>query len=200
VLADLGSSLGVAVDRAGDLGAVFGRGAPVVLEIGSGMGEATTVMAAADPDRDYLAVEVHRPGLANLLAGVAAAGLANVRVVEGDALDLLRGLDPGALDAVHAFFPDPWPKARHHKRRLVQPAHAALIASRLRPGGTLHLATDHAAYAEHMLTTLTAEPRLSNVYSSWAPRLAARPVTKFERRGLDAGRVVFDLTFRRTPA
>ncbi|MBF9130834.1 tRNA (guanosine(46)-N7)-methyltransferase TrmB [Plantactinospora sp. S1510] len=181
-----------------DLVALFGRRAPVVLEIGSGMGDATAAMAAADPGRDYLAVEVHTPGIANLLALTERHGLTNVRIARGDALDLVRYLlPPDALDAVHAFFPDPWPKPRHHKRRLIQPEHVALLRSRLVPGGTLHCATDWAEYAESMLQTLTADPGLVNPYADYALRPAHRPVTKFERRGTAAGRRIFDLIFHR---
>jgi len=181
-----------------DVAGLFGRHARLVLEIGSGMGEATVEMAAADPGRDYLAVEVYLPGIASLLAEVAARGLTNVRLARGDALDLLRHqLAPGSLDAVHAFFPDPWPKARHHKRRLVQPAHVELLGSRLASGGTLHCATDCAAYAEAMLETLGADHRWRNAYDGFAPRPAHRPPTKFERQGVEAGRTVFDLVFRR---
>ncbi|WP_431920944.1 tRNA (guanosine(46)-N7)-methyltransferase TrmB [Micromonospora wenchangensis] len=181
------------VDPAG----FFGRGAPVVLEIGSGMGDATAAMAAADPDRDYLAVEVHTPGIANLLDLVQRHGLGNVRVAQGDALDLVRAMPQRCLDAVHVFFPDPWPKSRHHKRRIIQPEHVALLRSRLAGGGTLHCATDWAEYAESMRSTLTADPELVDVHGGYAPRPAHRPVTKFERRALTAGREVFDLVHRR---
>ncbi|WP_370517072.1 tRNA (guanosine(46)-N7)-methyltransferase TrmB [Micromonospora sp. HM134] len=181
------------VDPAG----FFGRGAPVVLEIGSGMGDATAAMAAADPDRDYLAVEVHTPGIANLLDLVQRHGLGNVRVAQGDALDLVRAMPEGCLDAVHVFFPDPWPKSRHHKRRIIQPEHVALLRSRLVGGGTLHCATDWAEYAGSMRSTLTADPELVDVHGGYAPRPAHRPVTKFERRALTAGRPVFDLVHRR---
>lgn len=181
-----------------DLVALFGRRAPVVLEIGSGMGDATAAMAAADPARDYLAVEVHTPGIANLLALTEQHGLSNVRVARGDALDLLRHLlPPDRLDAVHVFFPDPWPKPRHHKRRLIRPAHVALLRSRLVSGGTLHCATDWAEYAGAMLATLTADPDLVNASAGYAARPAYRPVTKFERRGIAAGRPIFDLIFNR---
>ncbi|WP_192772295.1 tRNA (guanosine(46)-N7)-methyltransferase TrmB [Plantactinospora soyae] len=181
-----------------DLVALFGRRAPVVLEIGSGMGDATATMASADPDRDYLAVEVHTPGIANLLALTERHGLTNVRIARGDALDLVRYLlPPDTLDAVHAFFPDPWPKPRHHKRRLIQPSHVALLRSRLVSGGTLHCATDWAEYAESMLGTLNADPGLVNRYADYAPRPAYRPVTKFERRGTVAGRPILDLIFHR---
>ncbi|BCL16716.1 tRNA (guanosine(46)-N7)-methyltransferase TrmB [Micromonospora sagamiensis] len=180
-----------------DLADLFGRRAPVVLEIGSGMGDATAAMAAADPDRDYLAVEVHTPGIANLLALVERHGLGNVRVADGDALELARRLPEGTLDAVHAYFPDPWPKARHHKRRLVQPAHVALLRSRLVPGGTLHCATDWAEYAAAMRETLDADPELVDTRPGDTTRPAHRPVTKFERRALLAGRPVTDLVYRR---
>jgi tRNA (guanine-N7-)-methyltransferase len=195
-LTDLGPRLMVAPE--GDpleLSAVFGRVAPVVLEIGSGMGEATAAMAEADRDRDYLAVEVHRPGVANLLALVDQAELTNVRVVEGDALDLLRQRIHGPqLAAVHIFFPDPWPKTRHHKRRLISPSTVALLRSRLRLGGTIHCATDHEGYAESMLDVLSVDPGLSNVYESYADR-GARPITKFEQRAAGG---VYELLFART--
>ncbi|MDM7830323.1 tRNA (guanosine(46)-N7)-methyltransferase TrmB [Cellulomonas edaphi] len=179
-----------------DTVALFGRAAPVVLEIGSGMGETTAAMAAADPDRDYLALEAHLPGIASLLGLVDAAGLTNVRVGHGDALDLVRrALAPGSLDAVHVFFPDPWPKSRHHKRRLVQPAHVELLRSRLRLGGTLHCATDWPQYAEQMRDVLAADPDLDS--SGLVDRPAHRPVTKFEQRGLDLGHPVHDVIARR---
>jgi tRNA (guanine-N7-)-methyltransferase len=187
---------GVAVEHVDPAGA-FGRRAPLVLEIGSGMGEATVAMAAADPGRDYLAVEVHTPGIANLLARVEEHGLTNVRVVDGDALDLLRRTPPATLDAIHAFFPDPWPKPRHHKRRLIQPDHVALMRSRLVRGGALHCATDWAPYAEAMLATLDADAELVNAFDGPAPRPAHRPRTKFEQRGIDAGREIVDLIFHR---
>ncbi|RLK22426.1 tRNA (guanine-N7-)-methyltransferase [Micromonospora sp. M71_S20] len=180
-----------------DLAGLFGRRAPLVLEIGSGMGDTTAEMAAADPGRDYLAVEVHTPGIANLLDLVDRHGLRNVRVAQGDALDLVAGLPEASLDAVHVFFPDPWPKSRHHKRRIIQPAHVALLRSRLTPNGTLHCATDWAEYAEAMRQTLDADPGLVDAHDGFAPRPAHRPVTKFERRALRAGRPIFDLIHRR---
>jgi tRNA (guanine-N7-)-methyltransferase len=176
---------------------LFGRDAPTVLEIGFGMGDTTAAMAAADPDRDYLAVEVHTPGIGNLLSLIGERGLTNVRVAHGDAMELVRQLPAGGLDAVHAFFPDPWPKARHHKRRLIQPANVALLRERLRVGGTLHCATDWAHYAEAMAETLEADPGLANPYDGFAPRPAHRPETKFERRGVSSGRAIFDLIYRR---
>ena len=181
-----------------DTVALFGRSAPLVLEIGSGMGETTAAMAAADPARDYLAVEAHLPGVAHLLGLIDRGGLTNVRIAHGDALDLVRtALPEESLDAVHVFFPDPWPKARHHKRRLVQPSHVALLRSRLHVGGTLHCATDWVDYADAMLEALTADPYLENTATDFAPRPVHRPVTKFERRGLDLGHEVRDLVFRR---
>ncbi|WP_191843654.1 tRNA (guanosine(46)-N7)-methyltransferase TrmB [Catellatospora chokoriensis] len=182
-----------------DTAALFGRQAPLVLEIGSGMGDATVAMAAADPGRDYLAVEVFPPGLGNLLAVVEERGLANVRVAQGDALHLLRHmLAPDSLDAVHVYFPDPWPKARHHKRRLIQPDNVALLRSRLAVGGVLHCATDWADYAGQMAEVLDAADGLANLHDGFAPRPAHRPVTKFEQRGIAAGRQIFDLLYRRT--
>ncbi len=178
----------------------FIPGEPVdVLEIGSGMGEATVAMAAADPGRRYLAVEIHTPGVANLLAMTEERGLSNLRVVSVDALELLRrDIPPASLDAVHVFFPDPWPKARHHKRRLIQPAHVTLLRDRLRAGGVLHCATDDAGYAEAMLATLDADPALRNMFDGFAPRPAHRPQTKFEQRALRDGRQAFDLMYART--
>jgi tRNA (guanine-N7-)-methyltransferase len=190
---------GVAVDGAPlDPAGLFGRRAPLVLEIGSGMGDATAAMAAADPGRDYLGVDVHTPGIANLLALVEARGLTNVRVAQGDALELIRHmLPPAGLAAVHVFFPDPWPKLKHHKRRLIQPAHLPTLRAALEPGGVLHCATDWAPYAEAMLAALSADPELVNAHDGFAPRPAYRPLTRFERRGVRAGRRIFDLVFRR---
>ena len=183
--------------RYGFLGSFAGTVRPLVLEIGSGMGEAAVAMAAADPGRDYLAVEIHTPGIANLLAMLEERDLPNVRVVEGDALELLRDeIAPGRLDAIHVFFPDPWPKVRHRKRRLVQSSHVALLASRLRPGGVLHCATDDAGYAAAMLSTLSSSI-LENCFETFATRPTSRPCTKFEQRALVSGRDVFDLVFRR---
>ena len=201
-LARLWPEGGYDIDPAGtplDPVALFGRSAPLVLEIGCGMGEATAAMAAADPDRDYLAADVHTPGLANLLALAERNALGNVRAARGDAVELLRDLmKPGSLDAVHVFFPDPWPKARHHKRRIVRPEVVALIRERLVPGGLLHCATDWPPYAEQMLEVLGADPGLRNAHDGYAPRPAGRPVTKFERRALTAGREIADLVFART--
>lgn len=182
-----------------DPAALFGRQARLVLEIGCGMGDAAAAMAAADPGRDYLGVDVHTPGLANLLALAERDGLGNVRAARGDAVELLRDLmKSGSLDAVHVFFPDPWPKAKHHKRRIVRPDVVALIRERLVPGGVLHCATDWAPYAEQMLEVLSLDPGLRNRYEGYAPRPASRPVTRFERRALAAGRDIYDLIFTRS--
>ncbi|WP_433791238.1 tRNA (guanosine(46)-N7)-methyltransferase TrmB [Actinoplanes sp. CA-252034] len=176
-----------------DLVELFGRDVPVVLEIGFGMGDATAAMAAADRGRGYLGVEVHTPGIGNLLALAGELGLDNVRVAHGDAMQLVHQLRPGSLDAVHVFFPDPWPKARHHKRRLVQPSNVALLRERLRPGGVLHCATDWPEYAEAMAETLDADPGLRRL-----PAMPhGRPETKFERRGAEAGRPITDLRYER---
>jgi tRNA (guanine-N7-)-methyltransferase len=176
-----------------DLAGLFGRTAPRVLEIGFGMGDSTAAMAAADPGRDYLAIEVHTPGIGNLLALVGELGLTNVRVAHGDAMELVHRLAPDSLDAIHVFFPDPWPKARHHKRRLIQPANVVLLRRLLRPGGVLHCATDWPDYAEAMAETLAADPGLRQVVDGVPPR----PATKFERRGTEAGRPIADLLYRR---
>lgn len=177
-----------------DLPALFGRRAGVVLEVGFGMGEATAAMARAEPDRDLLAVDVHVPGAGALLREVEASGLTNVRVVLGDARRLLADLLPeDGLDEVRVFFPDPWPKPRHHKRRLVTPGFLRLAATRLRPGGRLHLATDWADYAERMLADVAAEPLLDNPFDGFAPRPAGRPLTRFERQGTARGHRVADL-------
>jgi tRNA (guanine-N7-)-methyltransferase len=185
--------LGLAVDGAPlDLAGLFGRPAPVVLEIGFGMGEATVLMAAAQPEVDLLAVDVHTPGQGNLLRLVDGAGLTNVRVADGDATVLLRESLPSAsLAAVRVFFPDPWPKARHVKRRLVDAAFADLVADRLADDGVLHVATDIPAYAEQVAAVLAAEPRLTTTDPPW------RPTTRFERRGAEAGRPATDLAARR---
>ena len=196
-LSRLGPAYGVP-DGPLDPVALFGRRAPLVLEIGSGMGETTVAMAAADPDRDYLAVEVHTAGVANLLVLLESSELDNVRVVHGDAMAMARDrLAPASLDAIHVFFPDPWPKARHHKRRLIQPDHVRLLTDRLVPGGLLHCATDDAGYAGQMLAVLGGEAGLANVHTGFAPRPAHRPDTRYEERGRAAGQASFDLLFRR---
>ena len=178
--------------------ALFGRSAPLVLEIGSGMGETTAAIAKAHPDTDYIAVEVHLPGVGSLLKLADEGNLANLRVIRHDAVDVLEKMVPsGSLAGLHIFFPDPWPKKRHHKRRLIQSAFVALAASRLVPGGYIHLATDWEPYAEHMLEVLAAESSLQNTAGAYATRPAYRPQTKFEARGLKLGHGVRDLVFRR---
>lgn len=181
-----------------DLDAVYGRRAPRVLEIGFGMGEALAELAQANPERDFLGLEVHTPGVGNLLKLVDANGLTNVRVISHDAVEVLTHMiPPDSFDGVHIFFPDPWPKKRHHKRRLIQPAFVQLLASRLRPGGYLHLATDWVEYAAQMLAVASAEPALANTVADYAPRPASRPHTKFEERGIRLGHEVRDLLFRK---
>jgi tRNA (guanine-N7-)-methyltransferase len=177
----------------------FGRSAPVLLEIGSGMGETTSQLVAAAPELNYVAVEVYKPGLAQLLLRAEhLGGLENLRVLRGDAVDLLTDhVAPASLHGVRIFFPDPWPKKKHHKRRLVQPDFVALLASRLEPGGVLHLATDWEHYAEQMLEVCSGERLLTNLYDGWAPRPDWRPVTKFEQRAVNEGRVSHDLMFKR---
>ncbi|MFJ6573774.1 tRNA (guanosine(46)-N7)-methyltransferase TrmB [Streptomyces sp. NPDC091292] len=186
-----------------DLDALFG-GLPVVLEIGFGMGEATVRMAADDPGTGILAVDVHTPGQGNLLNLAEQAGLTNVRVANGDAIILLTEmLRPDSLAGLRVYFPDPWPKKRHHKRRLIQPEFLTLAATRLAPGALVHCATDWEPYAEQMLDVLTAHPDFENTQENaqedggYAPRPAFRPLTRFEGQGLDKGHVVRDLLFRR---
>jgi tRNA (guanine-N7-)-methyltransferase len=177
---------------------LFGRRAPVVVEVGSGMGETTARIAAENPDVDYLAIEVHAPGVGSLLRHVAEEGLTNLRIVQHDAVEVLRDMVPeGSLAAIHVFFPDPWPKKRHHKRRLVQPGFAALAASRLARGGRLHVATDWQEYAEQVLAVLSAVPGLRNTAEAFAPRPPWRPETKFERRGRNLGHGVWDVLFEK---
>jgi tRNA (guanine-N7-)-methyltransferase len=181
-----------------DLAQVFGRAAPVVLEIGFGDGEHLLARAIAEPQHDFLGVEVHRPGVGRVLNRAAAAGLANLRVACVDAVELLRdGLPPASLDEIVIYFPDPWPKKRHHKRRLIQPAFVHLAASRLRPGGALRLATDWADYAAQMREVLNAESLLRNTAhdGGFVPRPPERSPTRFERRGQGLGHEVFDLVY-----
>jgi tRNA (guanine-N7-)-methyltransferase len=181
-----------------DLDAEFARPAPKLLEIGFGMGETTATIAAAHPENDYLGIEVHTPGVGSLLKLIVERGLGNVRVIQHDAVEVLKNMiGPASLDGVHIFFPDPWPKLRHHKRRLIQPPFVALLSERLRPGGYLHVATDWAHYAEQVLAVLDAESRLENIVLGYAPRPDYRPLTKFEQRGLRLGHAVHDVIFRR---
>ena len=175
---------------------IFGRSAPLVLEIGSGMGETTAAIAQARPETDFIAVEVHGPGVGSLLKKIAELGVANLRVIRHDASEVLeRMIGDATLDGMHVFFPDPWPKKRHHKRRLIQSPFVALMARKLKPGGYVHLATDWEEYAEQMLAVLSAEPLLKNSADAFAPRPAYRPLTKFEARGLKLGHPVRDLIF-----
>lgn len=181
-----------------DAGAVFGRHAPLVVEIGFGMGQATAAIAAAQPEIDFIGIEVHQPGVGALLQRIDAEQLTNLRIVQHDAVAVLEHMiAPSSLAGVHVFFPDPWHKKKHHKRRLIQPAFTTLLASRLAPGGTLHCATDWQPYAEQMLAVLAAEPLLENTCAGYAPRPAYRPLTKFEQRGLNLGHGVWDLVFTR---
>ena len=181
-----------------DLDAAFGRGAPKILEIGFGMGDSTAKIAAAHPENDYLGIEVHTPGVGALLKRIGELGLTNLRIVQHDAVEVLEHMIPDAsLDGAHIFFPDPWHKKRHHKRRLIQPPFVALLARKLKPGAYLHLATDWEDYARQMLGVLSAEAHLENTAPDYAPRPEYRPLTKFENRGLRLGHGVWDLVFRR---
>ena len=180
-----------------DKKSAFGRDAPLVLEIGSGMGETTAAIAKAHPELDFLAVEVHGPGVGSLLNRIAAEGLANLRVIRHDASEVLEKMIPdGSLAGLHLFFPDPWPKKRHHKRRLVQPAFAALAARKLAAGGVFHAATDWPDYAEQMQAVFAGEPLFAPVREG----LVARPTTKFEARGRRLGHAIRDLYYRRGKA
>jgi tRNA (guanine-N7-)-methyltransferase len=181
-----------------DLDRLFGRRAPKFLEIGFGMGETTARIAQAHPDHDYLGIEVHTPGVGSLLKLIDEMALSNVRIVQHDAVDVLAHMiPPASLDGIHIFFPDPWPKKRHHKRRLVQAPFVELLASRMKPGAYLHIATDWEDYALQILEVLAAERELVNTADGFAPRPAWRPRTKFEERGLRLGHAVRDVVFRR---
>lgn len=203
-----------------DLDAVFQRRAPRVLEIGTGNGEALTTMAAAMPEHDFLGVEVHRPGVGHALLCIERLALTNVRLLCHDAVEVVqRALAPGSLQRVHIYFPDPWPKKRHHKRRLIQPPFLDMLTRVLAPGGVLHLATDWENYAEQMLEVLTAHPAFTNqatppgatnvagdsshaacdLTTGTVPRPDERPLTKFEQRGHRHGHNVWDLKFTHTP-
>lgn len=181
-----------------DLEQVFGRSAPTILEIGFGMGEATAHIAALRPQDNFLCCEVHPPGVGALLMRAENQGLTNIRIVQHDAVEVLdHMLAPGSLAGVHIFFPDPWHKLRHHKRRLVQPPLVAKLVSRLQSGGYIHCATDWEHYAHQMLEVLGAEPALTNTASGFATRPDYRPLTKFENRGLRLGHGVWDVVFRK---
>lgn len=181
-----------------DLDQAFGRRAPRILEIGCGMGETTVAIAAAHPENDYLGIEVHTPGVGNLYKEIALRELTNVRVVQHDAVEVVGDmLAEASLAGIHVYFPDPWPKKRHHKRRLLQPPFVALLATRLAPGGYFHCATDWEEYALQMLEVLGAEPLLENTAAGFAPRPDYRPLTKFEQRGRRLGHGVWDVIFKR---
>lgn len=180
------------------LGDLFGRGNPKFLEIGFGMGETTAAIAAAHPEHDFLAVEVHTPGVGGLLRLIEENALTNVRIVQHDAVEVVeRMIAPGTLAGIHVFFPDPWPKKRHNKRRLLQAGFVHALARRLETGGYLHAATDWQEYADEILATFDGEPLLANSTSNFAPRPDHRPQTKFERRGIKLGHGVWDIIHRR---
>ena len=185
-----------------DFDAVYGRTAPTILEIGFGMGEATAHIAGLMPETNFLCCEVHTPGVGALLKRIDEQRLVNIRIVQHDAVEVLdHMLAPGSLDGVHIFFPDPWHKKKHNKRRLIQPPLVARLAARLKPGGYLHCATDWQPYAEQILEVLTAEPRLKNTADAasggYAPKPGYRPLTKFENRGIKLGHGVWDIVFTR---
>jgi tRNA (guanine-N7-)-methyltransferase len=181
-----------------DLAQTFGRSNAKILEIGFGMGETTASIARAQADLDFIAVEVHTPGVGGLLKRLDEEAIANVRIVQHDAVEVVQHMiAPRSLSGVHVFFPDPWPKKRHHKRRLLQPAFVRLLADRLAPRGYIHIATDWQDYAEQILGALREEPLLENTAADFAPRPAYRPPTKFERRGVALGHGVWDIVFRR---
>ena len=181
-----------------DLAQAFGRNAPKILEIGFGMGESTAQIAQAHPENDYLCLEVHTPGVGNLLKIIGEQGLTNIRIIQHDAVEVLRDMIGGAvLDGVHIFFPDPWHKARHNKRRLIQQHFISGLMRKLKPGGYIHVATDWQDYAEQVLSVLSNEPLLENTAADYAPRPDYRPLTKFEKRGLNLGHGVWDLVYKR---
>jgi tRNA (guanine-N7-)-methyltransferase len=180
------------------LDTVFGRSAPRILEIGFGMGESTAAIALAHPENDYLALEVHTPGVGSLLKQIEEKQIGNIRIIQHDAVEVLRDmLVDNVLDGVHIFFPDPWHKTRHNKRRLIQAPFITQLVQKLKPSGYIHVATDWQDYAEQVLAVLSAEPLLENTATDYAPRPAYRPLTKFEQRGLKLGHGVWDLVFRR---
>ncbi len=183
-----------------DLNHAFERHAPKILEIGFGMGDSTATIAQAHPENDYIALEVHTPGVGNLLKLIASQNISNIRIMQHDAVEVLRDMIADeALDGVHIFFPDPWHKARHNKRRLIQAPFIAKLVHKIKPGGYIHVATDWQDYAEQVLEVLNNEPLLDNTATDYAPRPAYRPLTKFEQRGLKLGHGVWDLVFRRVP-
>lgn len=181
-----------------DLDWIFNRQAPKILEIGFGMGESTATIAQLYPENDYLGIEVHTPGVGSLLNQIEKLGLTNLRIIQHDAVEVLQHMLPiQCLNAIHIFFPDPWPKAKHHKRRLIQPALVARLCMHLKSEGYIHVATDWEDYAIQILQVLRQEPRLSNTATDYAPRPEYRPLTKFEQRGLKLGHGVWDLIFSR---
>ncbi|MFZ5502376.1 MAG: tRNA (guanosine(46)-N7)-methyltransferase TrmB [Pseudomonadota bacterium] len=184
-----------------DLGTAFGRTAPKILEIGFGMGDSTATIAQTHPENDYLCLEVHTPGVGNLYKLIDERQLTNIRVIQHDAVEVLRDMTADAsLDGVHIFFPDPWHKARHNKRRLIQTPFIAKLMGKLKQGGYIHVATDWQDYAEQVLRVLSDEPLLENTAADYAPRPDYRPLTKFEKRGINLGHGVWDLIFRKKPA
>lgn len=179
-----------------DFDQAFGHTAPLVLEIGFGMGDTTATIAAGMPEKNFVGVEVHTPGVGSLLKLIGEQNLTNLRIIQHDAVEVITNMvKPESLAGVHVFFPDPWHKARHNKRRLIQGPFVSLLASRIAPGGYLHCATDWQEYAEQMLEVLSAEAALKNTADGYAPRPDYRPVTKFENRGLRLGHGVWDLVF-----
>tara|TARA_R110002073_G_scaffold306489_3_gene475785 strand:+ start:513 stop:1181 length:669 start_codon:yes stop_codon:yes gene_type:complete len=183
-----------------NLDTIFSRQAPKILEIGFGMGEATATIAQTHPDNDYLAIEVHTPGVGTLLNQIEALELTNLRIIQHDAVEvLLHMLPTNCLNGIHIFFPDPWPKAKHHKRRLIQPELVSRLCEHLKLGGYIHAATDWENYAEQILEVLSQEQQLVNTAATYAPRPEYRPLTKFEQRGLKLGHGVWDLIFQKTP-
>lgn len=181
-----------------DAPAVFGRTAPLILEIGFGMGEATAHIARVRPDDNFLCCEVHEPGVGALLKRIGEHDITNIRILQHDAVEVIDHMLPlGSLDGVHVFFPDPWHKTKHNKRRLIQSPLVAKLAARLKPGGYLHCATDWQPYAEQMLEVLGQEPLLANTAEGYAPQPDYRPLTKFENRGLRLGHGVWDIVFKR---
>jgi len=181
-----------------DFHAPFGRSAPLILEIGFGMGVSTAHIAKVMPDKDFIGVEVHTPGVGSLLKLIGEEDITNLRVIQHDAVEVLNNMiADGSLAGVHIFFPDPWHKARHNKRRLIQPEFVKLLCSKLQAGGYLHLATDWEDYAVQMLEVLGAEPQLRNTAEGYAPQPAYRPLTKFENRGIKLGHGVWDLVFEK---
>jgi len=194
---ELGPRFCVPYDKAVlDLDKTFGRTAPTIFEIGFGMGETSAKISAGMPEKNFIGVEVHTPGVGSLLKLIGEQALTNQRVIQHDAVEVLTHMiAPDSLAGAHVFFPDPWHKARHNKRRLIQGPLVSLLASRLAPGGYLHCATDWEEYAQQMLEVLSAEPTLKNSAETYAPRPDYRPVTKFENRGLKLGHGVWDLVF-----